>query len=130
MGVTVLKVLIVDDDPDFLEQAEIYLHREKEFLDVETVTSAEEALELLEEENCEVIVSDYKMPQMDGIEFLKALRDRGYDIPFIMLTGKGEEEVASRAMNLGADRYLRKIKDARPQYRILTDVVIREARKK
>jgi len=46
------------------------------------------------------VISDYKMPQKDGLEFLKSLRDQNNEIPFIMFTGKGREEVAIKALIL------------------------------
>ena len=48
------------------------------------------------------------MPGKNGLEFLKELRDSGNDIPFVIFTGKGREEVAIQALNLGADQYLNK----------------------
>ena len=56
----------------------------------------------------EVIVSDYQMPGMNGIEFLKRLRSQLGHIPFILFTGRGREEVAIEALNCGADFYLQK----------------------
>jgi len=57
----------------------------------------------------DVIVSDYQMPEKDGLDFLRELRESGNNIPFILFTGKGREEVAVKALNLGADRYFNKI---------------------
>ena len=48
------------------------------------------------------------MPIKNGLEFLKELRDQQSDIPFILFTGKGREDVAVKALNLGADRYVNK----------------------
>ncbi|MFP4142342.1 MAG: PAS domain S-box protein [Thermoplasmata archaeon] len=122
-------VLLVDDEPAFLDQAEIYLVKENERLDVNAVISPEKALRLLEGENFDVIVSDYQMPDMDGLEFLETIREeRGLDIPFIMFTGKGREEVAMKALNLGADRYLQKGGDPRSQYGVLAQAIAQEAR--
>lgn len=101
----VTKVLFVDDDPDFRDLAERYLGRMAR-LDLETVGSAEEALDRARE--YDVVISDYKMPEMDGLELLRRLKSRGSPCSFILLTGKGREEVAMEALNLGADRYLMK----------------------
>ncbi len=123
-----MRVLFVDDEPEILEQAEIFLER-KEFgeLEVETAVSAEEGLELLEEGSFEVVVSDYQMPEMDGLEFLKTVRDEMCsDIPFIVFTGKGREEVAMEALNLGADRYLQKGGDPKSQYGVLAQAIVQE----
>lgn len=104
----ILKVLVLDDEEDFLKQAEVFLGRENG-LDLKTSTSFKEGLKALEDNGFDAIVSDFKMPEMDGLEFLKIIREeKERDIPFIILTGKGNEEVAMEALNRGANRYLRK----------------------
>ncbi len=121
-----IKTLLVDDESSLLEQAEIFLEREKE-IEVETASSAGRALEMMDEEDFDVIVSDYQMPEMDGLEFLEELReDRGNDLPFIMFTGKGREEVAMEALNLGGDRYLQKGGDPSAQYNVLVQAIEQE----
>ena len=59
----------------------------------------------------DAIVSDYQMPGEDGLDFLKELRKKGNTTPFVIFTGKGREEVAIEALNLGADRYIQKSSD-------------------
>ena len=56
----------------------------------------------------DVVISDYEMPQKDGLQFLTELRKQNNNIPFILFTGKGREEVAIKALNLGADGYYNK----------------------
>ena len=68
----------------------------------------DEGLRKLNNGNYDVVVSDYEMPQKDGLQFLKELREQKYEIPFILFTGKGREEVAIKALNLGADAYINK----------------------
>jgi len=109
------KVLHVDDDSDYLKVAEQCLKRQGKF-QVDTARSAEEAMEMMEKETYDAIVSDYQMPGKDGLEFLKELRENGNDIPFIIFTGKGREEVAIKALNLGADRYVNKNGDPETVY--------------
>ncbi len=122
-----MRVLFVDDEPDILEQAKLFLEKEKDGLDIDTVISAGKALELFEKNDYDCIVSDYQMPEMDGLSFLKILRnERQNSIPFIMFTGKGREEVAIEALNLGADRYLQKGGDPRSQYDVLAQAIIQE----
>ena len=107
-----IRVLHVDDEPTDLEITRIFLKREaKDNFDIVGVLSAEEALKKLKEERFDVIVSDYKMPGMDGLEFLETLRKNETHtnhLPFILFTGKGGEEVAKTAFNKGADRYIAK----------------------
>lgn len=100
-------VLYVDDEPGLLEVGKLYLERKGEFV-VETVTSAQDALVMIEKGNYDAIVSDYQMPVMNGIDFLKQVRASGNSIPFIIFTGRGREEVVIQALNEGADFYLQK----------------------
>ncbi len=119
-----MKILIVDDERDFLEQTEIFLGQLESDLEIDSVLSAEEALEELKKQDYDAIVSDYQMPGMDGLDLLKVLREeRDIDIPFIIFTGKGREEVAMEALNLGADRYLQKGGDPRAQYSVLANAM-------
>ncbi|MFP4186152.1 MAG: PAS domain S-box protein [Thermoplasmata archaeon] len=120
-------VLHVDDEPAFLDQTEIFLEKEEEELDVTTVQSPTKGLELLEERDFDVIVSDYQMPDMDGLELLRVVREeRESKIPFIILTGKGREEVAMKALNLGADRYLQKGGDPKTLFCVLAQAIKQE----
>lgn len=122
-----LKVLLVDDESDLLKQAKIFLERERDCLEIETAISAQEGLKLLEEKDYAAVVSDYQMPEMDGLEFLETVReDRESDIPFLVFTGRGREEVAVEALNLGADRYIHKGGDPESQYGVLGKAIVQE----
>ena len=66
-------------------------------------------MQKIRQKHYDAIVSDYQLPIATGLDFLKELRDNGNRIPFILFTGKGREEIAIEALNLGADRYLNKI---------------------
>jgi PAS domain S-box-containing protein len=102
-----IKVLHVDDEDSLLKVAKQCLEVSGSFR-IDTATSVEEAVQRMRENKFDVIVSDYRMPEKDGLEFLKRLRESGNNIPFIMFTGRGREEVAIQALNLGADQYLNK----------------------
>ena len=108
-------VLYVDDEPELLQIGKIFLERHGKFR-VDTATSASEGMKLLESGNYEAIVSDYQMPVMDGIAFLKKIRASGNTIPFIIFTGKGREEIVIQALNEGADFYLQKGGEAKSQF--------------
>jgi CheY-like chemotaxis protein len=107
-----IRVLHVDDEPADLEITRIFLKREaKDGFEIVSVLSAKEALERLKAGGFDIVISDYRMPGMDGIEFLEALRKNENvtnHIPFILFTGKGGEQVAKAAFNKGADRYIAK----------------------
>ncbi|MBA5942215.1 MAG: response regulator [Methanophagales archaeon] len=106
-----IRVLHVDDEPADLEITRIFLKRqEKDDFEIVSLLSPEEALEKLEHEHFDVIIADYKMPVMNGIEFLEALRksEKCADTPFILFTGKGKPEVEREALKKGADRYISK----------------------
>ena len=101
-------VLHVDDDSGLLEVAKQILEIEGQFK-VESELSVDEALERLRREEFDVIVSDYEMPEKNGLEFLKEIRSNTNYVPFILFTGKGREDVVIQALNLGADHYINKI---------------------
>jgi len=102
-----IRVLYVDDESVLLEPCRIFLERSGT-LTVTTAASAPDAIRLLEKEQFDVIVSDYQMPEMDGIEFLILVRAKFGQIPFILFTGKGREDMVIQAINSGADFYLQK----------------------
>ena len=82
------EILLVDDENSLLEQSKIFLEKENGNLSVDTAISAREGLSKFSENNYDVIVSDYQMPEMDGLDFLKEIREvRDSDIPFIIFTG-------------------------------------------
>lgn len=115
-----MNILMVDDDQHLLDQAEVFLKHINNDFEIDTVKSGEQALDELGRNEYDVIVSDYQMPGMDGLELLDTVKNRRDEgIPFIVFTGKGREAVAMEALNLGADRYLHKGGDPRSQYRIL-----------
>jgi len=107
---TKFKILHVDDSPDFAEMAAEFLERKSDSMVVATETDAEGALERIRREGngIDCVVSDYDMPHMDGVELLEEVRDEYPDLPFILFTGKGSEEVASEAISKGVTDYLQK----------------------
>jgi len=102
-----VRVLYVDDEPGLLELVRTFLEGSGGF-SVDTVRSVPAALAVLRGRTYDAIVSDFQMPEMDGMEFLKSVRASGTTVPFIFFTGRSSEEVAIDAINNGADFYLRK----------------------
>ncbi len=123
-----MRVLFVDDEPEILKQAEIFLKEQDERFDIDTVNSGEKAIEKLKNEDYEAVVADYKLSGMDGIELLRKFRKKEENKPFIILTGRGREKVAMNALNLGADRYLQKKDDPEDQYEELAESIVREVK--
>jgi CheY-like chemotaxis protein len=117
-----ISVLFVDDEPALLEITRLYLEKSGS-ITVETCRSALEALGILKNRQFDVIVSDYEMPLMDGIMFLKILRAEGNDTPFLIFTGKGREHVVIDALNNGADYYLQKGGDPKAQFTELSNMI-------
>ncbi|EMA33882.1 response regulator [Haloarcula japonica] len=103
-----ISVLHVDDEPGLAETAAGFLRHENEGFSVATVTSASEGLERLAEAAFDCVVSDYNMPEMNGIDFLRAVRATYPELPFVLFTGKGSEDIASDAISAGVSDYLQK----------------------
>jgi PAS domain S-box-containing protein len=117
-----ITVLHVDDDQAFLDLAATFLEREHESISVVTTTSVDEALDVLADGAVDCVVSDLEMPEMDGLEFLEAVRVEHPDLPFVLFTGKGSEAVASKAITAGVTDYLQK-GDGTDQYVVLANRV-------
>jgi DNA-binding NtrC family response regulator len=134
VGFPTISVLYVDDEPVLLDTLKLFLERDPEFR-IATALSARKALEKIRTESFDAIVSDYEMPEIDGIAFLKIVRERYPKMPFIIFTGKGREEIVIESLNSGADYYVKKGGDARSQFAELASKVrhaveLRESQKK
>jgi len=100
------RVLFVDDEVDFLDT--LLKRMRKRRVDVAGVKSGEDALAWLAGNTADVVVLDVRMPGMDGIETLKAIKKSNPMVEIIMLTGHANLEVARKGMELGAFDYLMK----------------------
>jgi len=110
-----ISVLHVDDEPAFLELTRTYLELQGDII-MDGAPSSLEAIEMLKRHSYDVVVSDYQMSGMDGLKLLAYVRNRHGELPFILFTGKGREEVVIQALNQGADFYLQKGGDAKAQF--------------
>ena len=121
-GRGLMEILYVDDEPALLQLG-------KEFLELEpdvkvTIQSGPlEALAILNDKHFDIIISDYLMPDLNGLEFFKRLRITGIATPFILFTGKGREEVVIEAMRYGVDFYIKKGGDAMSQFAELINAI-------
>lgn len=103
-----ISVLLVDDDESLVDMSSVFLEREIDNIETTTLTDPEAVLDEVDEGNYDCIVSDFDMPRLDGLELLTKLREDGVEIPFVLFTGKGSEEIASQAISAGVDEYLQK----------------------
>lgn len=113
-------VLHVEDDPDFRDIVSTYLCREDHRIEVEPASDPSEGRSILAERDIDCVVSDFDMPGENGIEFLETVRETYPDLPFILYTGKGSEEVASDAISAGVTDYLQKVTGT-SQYEVLAN---------
>ncbi|MCG8552104.1 MAG: response regulator [Desulfobacterales bacterium] len=104
-----VKILIVDDEKDFVEMFSLRLTRQGE--KVSAAYSGQEALDLLEKREIDVVILDIRMPGMDGIETLKKIKATHPLVEVILLTGHGSTETAVAGMKEGAFDYLMKPAD-------------------
>lgn len=108
MTETPIQVLHVDDNAAFRELVADSLTLENERISVVTAEGASQGREVLATQDIDCIVSDYEMPEQNGLEFLKSVREEYDSLPFILFTGKGSEEIASQAISAGVTDYLQK----------------------
>ncbi len=101
-------IVIVDDEEMVLTSISSFLMLQTNY-QVETFTSVEKALVYIENNNIDLVVSDYLMPEMDGITFLGKVRNLKPEVPRIILTGYADKENAIKAINeVGLFQYIEK----------------------
>ena len=118
-----IRILHVDDRLDFAEMTTAFLERENDRFDTETVSSASEGLNRLAAAEFDCVISDYEMPRQNGLEFLRTVRTKWPELPFILFTGKGSESVASEAISAGVTDYLQKSSGSE-QYELLANRIL------
>ncbi|WP_434523109.1 PAS domain S-box protein [Halorubrum sp. AS12] len=97
-----------------------YLERIEDAFEVRSETDVDAALDALATEPIDCVVSDYEMPGADGLSLLQRVRDRGIEVPFVLFTGKGSEEIASEAISAGATDYIQK-RGGNDRYEVLAN---------
>jgi FixJ family two-component response regulator len=102
-----IHVLIADDEESFRKSIVFFLKSTNRY-DVDSVESGTDALDALKQQTYNVLVLDYKMPGLTGLQVLQKMIEEKIDTPTIMLTGAGSENIAAEAIKLGAYDYIRK----------------------
>jgi DNA-binding NarL/FixJ family response regulator len=120
---SVTRVLLVDDDIEFLDVARILFDQKDPDMELIVSASVKDALQKLEREKFDIVISDYLMPDASGLDLLEALREGGDDIGFVIWTGHSNEEIAIKSLNLGADYYVLKGGDYRNQFSIIQNII-------
>lgn len=100
-----VRILLVDDNLDHVALATRALKQESAWR-VETARMGEEALERAGEETFDLVLLDYRLPDMSGLDVLRSLRVKGKEPAVILMTSQGSEEVAIQALQLGASAYV------------------------
>ena len=103
-----IQVLHVDDDANFADLVKHRLEHETDRISVQIAAAPEEGLSVVATEAIDCIVSDYDMPTQNGVEFLQSVREEYPDLPFILYTSKGSEEIASEAISADVTDYIQK----------------------
>lgn len=118
----VIRILFVDDEQELLDIGKCFLETHPDFV-VDTIQSAHQALTFLKKYQYDAIISDYLMPEIDGLVFLQKVRSLNPTIPFIFFTGQGDEKTVIDALNNGADFYLKKNYEAGSQFLELSQLI-------
>jgi|GEM_PF-3498023 len=111
----IIRLLYVDDEASCLKLVKIFLEETDEFA-VDTAGSVKEAIKKLASGHYDALISDYSMPETDGLEFLHMVREKDDSIPFILFSGRSREEVVIEAYNGGASFFVQKGDDLDPQF--------------
>ena len=114
------RVLLVDDDPSLADLMANQLGELCEEFSIHVETDPNDALGAVETGRIDCVVSDHHMPQMTGLELLRYVREMDPDLPFILFTARGSEEIASDAVSAGVTDYFRKRRGS-DQWRILAN---------
>jgi len=101
----VIPVLLVDDDADMLDLMHLAFSESGNFA-ITACLDARDAVEVLKKQPIEVVISDYRMPVMNGGVFVRAARETGYTGLFIIYSGRGKDPLIDQARLDGADVYI------------------------
>lgn len=119
---SVIRVLLVDDNEDILHIGKLFLERSGIFI-VDIAISAPDGYNLMQKQPYDIIVSDYDMPDTDGIAFLDHIRREGCCIPFIICSSKEKGEIQTFSQYMYS--YIQKNGDPKRQYLELSDMILK-----
>ena len=100
--------MIVEDDQSFADLVKFNLESLNQNIQISVFSSAKQAIDALDKESFSVIISDYYMPEINGLKFLKIIRKKNISIPFIIFTGLDQEELEEQSFSAGATYFIKK----------------------
>jgi len=118
----VIPLILVDDDPDMLNLMHLTFSDSGNY-EVIACPDARDALEILKQRTISVIISDFKMPVMNGGQFVKIARDMGYSGLFILYSGRGKDQLIKKAFHDGADFYIPRSGDFNKEFTALKKII-------
>ena len=121
-----IPVLLVDDDADMLDLMQMAFSESGSFL-VTACLDARDAVEILKKQPIEVVISDYRMPVMNGGVFVRAARETGYTGLFIIYSGRGKDPLIDQARRDGADVYVPRSGDFIKEFSSLKTIIYNRA---
>ena len=121
-----IPVLLVDDDADMLDLMHMAFSESGRF-DVTACLDARDAVEILKKQPIEVVISDYRMPVMNGGVFVRAARETGYTGLFIIYSGRGKDPLIDQARHDGADVYIPRSGDFIKEFSSIKTIIYNRA---
>ncbi|HKY62655.1 MAG TPA: response regulator [bacterium] len=106
------RILLIEDNADHAELIERSLKKGFGPIRLKVAASAEEAYETLDDKKFDLILSDYYLPDVDGDEHIRQLSLRAPRVPVVIITGQGDEKVAAKSIQSGAEDYIVKTREA------------------
>lgn len=116
-------MLIVDDERDILSSLEALLQAMEPSWKVQTAISGQKALEALSKHHFDIVISDYRMPEMDGLEFMREVRKQSASMPLVLMTAFPDLQIAIQAINdVGIQNFFTKPLDPDEIVDVLRDI--------